>query len=270
MSVGDNVAYWIESGIGVKFQSRHVEQGKVIALDGDHLQIQPGSSGRCKAVRIPLHNVRLHSIDTSPSKGRASRSSSKRMKNTSGGSSTAGIPPLLSSQSPPQSPTTYQSPSQSPTPLSPTPSPQSYYSYESCTVDSIDTASNNLNSVISLHTFLSANSDDINLDIVNSMDILDALGIKSFTLWRETICTCASCTEMLARCVMCKTLNDKNHFNQESAFRNIFLSLKFKDHIVALKSAKIDVSVHSTNTNMFRQRQLAIQNLRRAHLRIRC
>ena len=38
MSVGDNVAYWIESGIGVKFQSRHVEQGKVIALDGDHLQ----------------------------------------------------------------------------------------------------------------------------------------------------------------------------------------------------------------------------------------
>ena len=173
MSVGDNVAYWIESGIGVKFQSRHVEQGKVIALDGDHLQIQPSSSGRCKAVRIPLHNVRLHSIDTSPSKGRATRSSSKRMKNTSGGSSTAGIPPLLSSQSPSQSQT-----------LSPTPSPQSYYSYESCTVDSIDTASNNLNSVISLHTFLSANSDDINLDIVNSMDILDALGIKSFTLWR--------------------------------------------------------------------------------------
>ena len=32
VSVGDNVAYWIESGIGVKFQSRHVEQGKVIAL----------------------------------------------------------------------------------------------------------------------------------------------------------------------------------------------------------------------------------------------
>ena len=46
MSVGDNVAYWIESGIGVKFQSRHVEQGKVIALDGDHLQIQSGSSGK--------------------------------------------------------------------------------------------------------------------------------------------------------------------------------------------------------------------------------
>ena len=59
MSVGDNVAYWIESGIGVKFQSRHVEQGKVIALDGDHLQIQPGSSGRIKVRFTMLGYIQL-------------------------------------------------------------------------------------------------------------------------------------------------------------------------------------------------------------------